>query len=315
MKNALQTIQPTEIQKVNNSAAVALINSFLSESTARETTIRSYRKSLNYFLTWAEENVVGRSIERADVVRYQKGLIDERHLSPNSVAAYMLAVRNFFAWLDANKVGVDVAKGIKAPKVEKEKIVHHLTTERSRQLLDYFRTKSLRDFAIVNLCLRTGLRSIEVVRANVGDISLIGDVRVLYIQGKGKSTKSDFVELEDKAFAPIREYLETRGNLRDEDALFASESNHNNGGRLTTRSVRRICKEGMKAVGIDERGYSAHVLRHTTAVTMLSKGATSDDIQFTLRHASPTTTKRYFESGIAEERLRRRPEALLNDAF
>lgn len=315
MNTTLTPAQSFEVQTTTTNAASALVGRFLSESTANERTVELYRKSLKYFLSWTEENVAGIAIERADVVRYQKELTDERKLSPNTVAAYMLAVKNFFAWLEANRIGTDVSKGIKPPKVEKEEIVRHLTTERSRLLLDYFAARSKRDFAIVNLCLRTGLRSVEVVRADVGDIKFINEKRVLYVQGKGRKTKSDFVILTDAAFDPIREYLSTRPNRKEGEPLFTSDAHRNAGERLTTRSIRRICKEGLIATGFDERGYSAHVLRHTTAATMLLNGATAEDIQFTLRHQSANTTKRYFESAIAEERLRRCPESILDRAF
>ena len=188
MNATLTPAQSFEVQTTTTNAAAALVGRFLSESTANERTVELYRKSLKYFLSWTENNVSGSVIERADVVRYQKELTDGRKLSPNTVAAYMLAVKNFFAWLEANRIGTDVSKGIKPPKVEKEEIVRHLTTERSRLLLDYFAARSKRDFAIVNLCLRTGLRSVEVVRADVGDIKFINEKRVLYVQGKGRKT-------------------------------------------------------------------------------------------------------------------------------
>ena len=62
---------------------------------------------------------------------------------------------------------------------------------------------SLRDFAIVNLILRTGLRTIEVVRADVGDITFKGNRRILRVWGKGHDTKDDFVVLTDKTYLPI----------------------------------------------------------------------------------------------------------------
>ena len=73
-----------------------------------------------------------------------------------------------------------------------------------------YREKSLRDFAIVNLLLRTGLRTIEAVRADVGDITFKANRRILRVWGKGHDTKDDFVVLTDKTYLPIKNYLATR---------------------------------------------------------------------------------------------------------
>ena len=49
----------------------------------------------------------------------------------------------------------------------------------AKELLKHLKTTNKRDLAIVNLLLRTGLRTIEVVRANIEDITFKGDKRVL----------------------------------------------------------------------------------------------------------------------------------------
>ena len=174
---------------------------------------------------------------------------------------------------------------------------------------------SLRDFAIVNLILRTGLRTIEVVRADVGDITFKGDRRVLLIWGKGHTEKDSFVVLSDKAYLPIKEYLETRKGAKAGDPLFISNSRQNNGERLTTRTISKICKDGLKGVGMDGREFTAHSLRHTTAVQILKQGGEITDVQRVLRHTSPVTSQIYTESIEEELRLQKSPEFLLDSAF
>ena len=87
------------------------------------------------------------------------------------------------------------------------------------------------------------------------------------------------------------------------------------GGRLTTRAISRIAKEGLKAIGIDDRSYTAHSLRHTTACSLIRSGASLEEIQGVLRHTNPATTQIYLSTIAEETRLRRNTEALLDRAF
>jgi len=163
--------------------------------------------------------------------------------------------------------------------------------------------------------LRTGLRTIEIVRADVGDITFKGERRVLLVWGKGHTEKDDFVVLTEKAYEPIRAYLATRKGVKAGEPLFTSTSRQNRGERLTTRTISFLCKEGLKAIGLDGKEYTAHSLRHTTAVSMLKHGSGITDVQEVLRHTSPATSQIYTESVKEELRLERAPESVLDEAF
>ena len=191
----------------------------------------------------------------------------------------------------------------------------HLTDAKGGELLQHFQDLSLRDYAIVNLMLRTGLRTVEVVRADVGDITYKGERRVLLIWGKGHTEKDDFVVLTDKAYEPIRAYLSTRKGVKAGEPLFTSTSHQNRGERLTTRTISSICKDGLKAIGLDGKEYTAHSLRHTTAVAILKHGGAITDVQEVLRHTSPATSQIYTESVKEELRLEKAPESVLDYAF
>ena len=166
----------------------------------------------------------------------------------------------------------------------------------------------------MNLLLRTGLRTIEVVRADIGDITFRGDKRVLLIWGKGHTEKDAFVVLSDETYLPIKEYINTRKGAKSGDPLFTSNSRHNLGGRLTTRTISGICKEGLREIGLDGKEFTAHSLRHTTAVEILKRGNITD-VRRVLRHSSSVTSEIYTESIEEELRLQNPPEFLLNSAF
>ena len=84
---------------------------------------------------------------------------------------------------------------------------------------------------------------------------------------------------------------------------------------MATRTIQRLCKEALRAVGLDSHEYSAHTLRHTTAVTIIRQGGDLNDVQRVLRHASQVTSQIYTASIEQEIRLDSNPEALLDDAF
>ena len=169
--------------------------------------------------------------------------------------------------------------------------------------------------------LRTGLRTIEITRAKVGDICFVGEKRVLKIWGKGKSESEkgrgfNFVVLTDKSYLPIKNYLETsRKGAKSGDYLFTSFSHRNSGQGLTTRTVSGLCKDGLKAIGLDGREYTAHSLRHTTACSLLEHGRSLTEVQHVLRHSSPNTTQIYTKMKEREIRLREAPEVALDMAF
>jgi integrase/recombinase XerC/integrase/recombinase XerD len=236
-------------------------------------------------------------------------------MSSLTVSSYVTSVRRFYEWAEANKFYPNVAKGIKSPKRKQQFKKQPLLPSQATALLSYYQDRALRDYAIVSLLLRTGLRTIEVIRASVGDITFKGSQRVLLIQGKGRDEKDNFVLLTDKTYKPIADYLASRGPLDRSEPLFTSTSNNSKGEALTTRSISYIAKEGLKAIGLDEKAFTAHSLRHTTAVNILRAGGSLETVQFTLRHSNPATTQIYTATLNEERRLQNSGEALIDTLY
>lgn len=294
-----------------------VVASFITSQDVKESSRNLYARTLSQYFGWLEET--GRlarfvTLSRQDVLEYKDSLLASG-LSALTVSSYIVSVRKFYEWAEAEKLYPNIAKGIKTPRRKQAFKKQHLTDAKSGELLHYFQETSLRDYAIVNLLLRTGLRTIEVVRADVGDITYKGEKRVLRVWGKGHTEKDDFVVLTDKAYEPIKAYLATRKGAKAGEPLFTSASRQNFGERLTTKTISSLCKEGLKAVGLDGREYTAHSLRHTTAVAILKHGGNITDVQDVLRHTSPATSQIYVESVKEELRLEHSPESVLDYAF
>ena len=305
--NQLTTVEPQRID--------SLVDSFIFSLDVKQSSKLLYRRTLKQYFSWVtKKNYLLSEIARPQLIEYKEELL-ALGMSSLTVGSYVTSVRRFYEWAEANKYYPNIAKGIKSPKRKQQFKKQPLLPSQATDLLNYYQHKASRDFAIINLLLRTGLRTIEVIRASIGDITVKGSQRVLLIQGKGRDEKDNFVLLTDKSYQPIADYLATRGKTIDTDPLFTSTSNNSNGERLTTRTISYIAKEGLKAIGLNEKSFTAHSLRHTTAVNILRAGGSLEMAQFTLRHSNPATTQIYTSTLNEERRLQNSGEALIDNLY
>lgn len=296
-----------------------LTDSFILSQDVKESSKKLYRRTLKQYFNWVKDNRLQlEALIRADIIKYKEDLFSSG-MSSLTVGSYITVVRKFYQWAEANKFYPNIAKDIKTPARKQQFRKQPLTDIQAQDLLEYSQSskeaEALRDYAVVNLLLRTGLRTVELTRSNIEDITFKESKRILYIQGKGRDEKDNFVILTDKAYSPIEQYLKSRGALKSKEPLFTSASNNNSGGRLTTRSISKIAKEGLKAIGLNDRNFTAHSLRHTTACSLIRSGASLEEIQGVLRHTNPATTQIYLSTIADETRLRRNTESLLDRVF
>jgi len=307
--------QAQDIATVSPQRIEELVDSFIEAQDVKKSSKLLYRRTLKQYFNWVEsKSYLLSEIARPQLLEYKEELLSSG-MSSLTVGSYITSVRRFYEWTEANKYYPNVAKGIKTPKRKQQFKKQPLLPDQATALLSYYQDKALRDYAIVNLLLRTGLRTIEVIRANVEDITFKGSQRVLLVQGKGRDERDNFVLLTDKAYQPIADYLATRGKVNSSEPLFISTSNNSKGERLSTRSISYIAKEGLKAIGLDERAFTAHSLRHTTAVNILRAGGSLETAQFTLRHSNPATTQIYTATLNEERRLQNSGEALIDTLY
>ena len=292
-----------------------VLTSFLNGLDIMETSRETYRWGLVRFFKWIRSS--GRSLETlspADIMSFKNSLMKEK-LSPLTIGAYVTAVRMFYSWTETSLLYPNIARSVRPPRGRKGFRKCALSPQESASLLDYLKERSLRDYAIVNLILRTGLRTIEVSRADIGDVVRKRGKRVLKVWGKGADEKDAYVILGQPVWGPIQEYLGQRKASSKTDPLFVTEGKGHKGVRMAPRSIQYLCKEALKAIGLDGHEYSAHSLRHTTGVLILKNGGDWKDVQRVLRHASPATSQIYTASIEEEMRLDSNPEGLLDDAI
>jgi integrase/recombinase XerD len=318
MTDELATIAPrsdeTAIQTTLDYSAI--IDRFLLAHDIKPKSKETYRRALRQFFTYLETEGVTRPT-RETLIAYKAYLIDKQ-LSAYTVSAYIIAVRKMFQWTESEHLYANIASQIKGQKKPKGFKKDALSVKQAQKLLIGMETETLsgaRDYALVNLLVRTGLRTIEAVRADIEDIRQQGEQAVLFIQGKGRDSKDDIVILTEETLEPIRAYISMRGQgVKDSSPLFISHSDRNYGQRLTTRSVSRIVKEKLQASGLDDKRLTAHSLRHTAVTFSLIGGATIQEAQTLARHSDINTTLIYAHN---LDRISKAPElkidALLGD--
>lgn len=270
-----------------------LYERFVSYLDARPKTIETYSKALRQFMAYLAEQGI-RNPQREDVLSFRDSLRQDH--SPATIQNYIVAVRLFFRWTAQEGLYPNIADHVKGARIDRGHKKDYLTARQTKAILsgiDQDDLQGLRDYAIFALMLTAGLRTIEVVRADIADMTVAGGESVLYIQGKGRDQKTDFVKISEEAEAAIRAYLSARGSCDKTAPLFASVSNRNDGGRMTTRSVSRIVKTHLQEAGYDSERLTAHSLRHTCATLNLLNGGSLQETQQLLRHTNISTTTIY----------------------
>jgi site-specific recombinase XerD len=149
----------------------------------------------------------------------------------------------------------------------------------------------IRDYAILMLAARLGLRSAEVARLELGDI----DWRAGQITLRGKACRQDGMPLpcdagealaaylsQARPATPLRQvFLAARAPMRAIPPGLVSDVTH------------RACdRAGLPRIG-------AHRLRHTLATEMLRRGATITEVSQVLRHRDLATTAIYAKVDFA----------------
>jgi integrase/recombinase XerD len=287
-----------------------LMDEFLANQDIRENSRKKYRESLHVFIGWLTRNADVRNPQRSDIIRYKQWLIESGKASM-TVDNYLVSVRQFFRYLEESGIHDNVAAGVHSPKKPQGYRKGYLKPDEVNRLLSSINRETIqgkRDYAIINLMVRTGMRCIEVTRANVQNLTKEGNHWIIDIQGKGHWSADRPLGLTERVVAPIKEYLNQIDTLTESSPLFYNHSYVSHGTRITTLTISKIIKRYLRLIGIDSAKITAHSLRHTAAITALRNGATLSEVQHMLGHRSPNTTMIYLRA--IEEELRREGTAV-----
>ena len=234
--------------------------------------------------------------------------LDSFGYSPATTARKIATLRSFSKWmLRRGAIQSNPMLLIRTPKQAK-RLPKAISVEQIDKLLsmpDNRSTLGARDRAILETLYSTGVRVSELVDLNRNDLHMTE--QTIHVRGKGK--KERIVPLGSHALAAIRHYL----TLLEPDPQFASVREQSmtdpavplfvnkNGGRLSSRSVRRKLDKYLLQAGLDPT-ISPHTLRHSFATHLLDNGADLRSVQELLGHQSLSTTQIY--THLSSMRLR-----------
>ena len=206
----------------------------------------------------------------------------------NNSTAGMVTIDNirrtlssFFAWLENEdyivKSPVRRIHKVKATKKVKET----LTNENLEKLRDT--CSNLRDLAILELLISTGMRVGELTRLNIADMNF--QERSCIVLGKGNSEREVYFSAKSKMY--IEKYLETRTD--DNEALFVSLIKPYN--RLGISGIEIAIRNLGKEANINK--VHPHKFRRTMATMAIDKGMPIEQVQKLLGHIKIDTTMEY----------------------
>ena len=142
---------------------------------------------------------------------------------------------------------------------------------------------NLRDRAIIDFLLSTGIRVGELVRLNIDDIDFTERECVVY--GKGDKERKAYFDAKTKIH--LINYIKSRND--DNCALFVSLNKPHS--RLTESGVELRLREMGKRLGVEK--VHPHKFRRTMATRAIEKGMPIEQMQKILGHEQIDTTLRY----------------------
>ena len=289
-----------QVQRQNNSLDVVrtldfnIFERFINYLDASPKTVETYKKALRQFFNYLGLHGI-RQPQREDVLAFRDDL-KASGLKPTTVQNYITATRIFFKWTEQEGLYPNIAEHVKGAKLDKNHKKDYLTSRQAKEVLAGVQTDSeegLRNYAILSLMVTGGLRTIEVSRADVGDLRTVGENTVLFVQGKGREEKTEYIKISAPVEKAIRSYLKARENVEEGQPLFTSTSNNSKGKRITTRTVSGVVKTALRNAGYDSARLTAHSLRHTAITLALLAGREITEVQQFARHANLNTTMIY----------------------
>ena len=317
-------LRPFAMPGCYNTAMNEDIEEFLShlsvERGASPLTVKAYRHDLELYRDFLSNDDSGFSraplsafdeVERADIVEYEKHLLDVRDYAPSSLARSLSAIKSFHRFLVRENISKsNPTETLDLPR-KPQGLPDVLGIEQVCQLIDSVdgtRPTDLRDRAMLEVLYGCGLRASELVGLDVDRLQF--DEGFLLVLGKGGKERA--VPFSGAAARACRSYLDegrpklVRGSAPATGALFLNAR----GSRLTRQSVFNVVKKAGLSIGV--KNLHPHSLRHSCATHMLEGGADLRVIQEMLGHSDISTTQIYTHvqrSHIRAEYLAAHPRA------
>ena len=274
----LEQNQKKEIQKNNEE----ILNKFISSKEIEGCSVRTlkyYKDNITKMLDTV--NLPINEITTETLRNYLSNYKNNSTAGMVTIDNIRRTLSSFFAWLENEdyiiKSPVRRIHKVKAIKKVKET----LTDENLEKLRDT--CSNVRDLAILELLISTGMRVGELTRLNISDMNF--QERSCIVLGKGNSEREVYFSAKSKMY--IKKYLETRTD--NNEALFVSLIKPYN--RLGISGIEIAIRNLGRKANINK--VHPHKFRRTMATMAIDKGMPIEQVQKLLGHIKIDTTMEY----------------------
>lgn len=160
-------------------------------------------------------------------------------------------------------------------------------------LSDFERKAYIRDAALLDLLISTGIRIGEAATLTVDDI--VTSERTILIHGKGRKERLIYISC-SSTWNRLVALLKERKKSADKH-LFVNRY----GNPISIQGIENIFAKYVKKANLKVKS-TPHYLRHTFATNLLANGADLRSVQELLGHASVSTTQIYTEVSMSRKK-------------
>ena len=283
--------------KCTKTASDEFLQVIQSTKNLSDKTVLAYRSDLNDFQEFLQDNELDETV----ILKYVMMLSKERGLKDNTVCRKLITLKMFFSFLyeqgytDVNYYQnhhFRYKKERRLPKTlavkETSKLLTYLTDCAAKESTEFEKWKSIRNLALIDVLISTGIRIAEASNISLSDI--IHSERTILIHGKGRKQRLIYISC-NETWNNLTRWLKVRKSRpTNTDKIFVNRF----GEQLSIHGIEYIYNSTKTACGINEKS-TPHYLRHTFATNLLANGADLRSVQEILGHSSVATTEIYTE--------------------
>ena len=269
-------------EEQRNKENAELLGAFISSKKVEgcsDKTIHYYKSSIEKLIATVKKNVC--DISTNDIRCYLAEQQEQRGLSKVTIDNLRRIYSSFFSWLEDEDF-ITKSPVRRIHKVRTDALVKEVLTDENIEVLRDS-CQELRDIAMIDLLLSTGMRVGELVKINREDIDF--QERQCIVFGKGNKEREVYFNARTKIH--LKKYLEQRTDTNP--ALFVSL--HEPHTRLTISGVEVRLRQLGKRVNLNK--VHPHKFRRTLATMAIDKGMPIEQVQKMLGHVKIDTTLHY----------------------
>jgi integrase/recombinase XerD len=258
-----------------------------------ETSKKTYLHDMRVFVNWMLDSGYEPQTLTYDAMIVYRVWLMQHYANSTAARMFSVAKRLLTEQVRRHSLESNPADGVRTIKTEDETTHIVLTGEEAERLLNTIDTSTLkgkRDYALLLLLLRLGLRRSECAGINVADISMDQGHNILIVRhGKGNKRRISKIPVDVKR--ELDTYLLTRN--RTIEPLFTNVFRNDRAGdvRISDKQIYRLVKQYAKKAGVAK--LSPHGLRGTFITLSLEANAPLSKVQYAAGHKDPRTTERY----------------------